>query len=1379
MLRKFFLVLCIALTYSFSAKSSHIIGGEINLVHIAKDSFRLSLHVFYDEVNSVSDIVDNQVEIYAFSEATSQVVETFTLPKNLDRELPYTSIRCRLGNFITREVIYSKIIKLDSTKYDQSAGYYLTWEQCCRNGVIDNIENPEDMGITVSLDFPSLMQDGKFMPNSSPVFSSLVGDYACLNQWYFVDFEATDADGDELQFSLVNPLRGNATRMNNNPIPQPKPYDNPSVTWKSLQGYSVNTQVRGAPSLELQPSGRLRVKPVERGLFVFAVKCEEFRNGKKIGQKIREFQILVQECTSVERHFPEVNAYSNPSSINPISSSDTIIFEMDDMDKRIYLKVTDQDADSVRLRALPVRTKTGQFSQGAILTDTLGFLQNSTDNHLFSVSYPHCPEKSGGVYADRFVISDLTCGQPYEDTVTVFVRVKEKLHEAPFISAVTDSTNSVGEFIFEGVQSDSIVIPLKWIDDDRDSLVYLDFRHFRDSLPQNPFTDSLQTYPAIAHDTLFWKVPCDLFEGVTDSTLSFHFPIIVTDFVRCGFEKTDTAKIQIFIRNRQIFNTKPKIIRESRLPISDTLAVYADTAYLNKPYKFELDIADTEGGSILVSWEAENFSAEKINFPINSIQKDSLVNLRIDWLPDCSFLEADSIYKTLKINIFIKDFSVCDTLIFSDTVKLDLVLTSDNQKPNTWTNLPDKQYDIALKDSVYSDSIRVNVPYQFSIKYLDFEEDSVEIYFKTDLDTSKHKVKFHRNDRDTSQHNEHFWQWTPNCDYFSNPDSIYPVSIEFIAMDLDTCSRRKSDTLQTILYVLPDQERAFEPYFFTNLDSIFTQFYVDTAEVGSVYSLKMGAVGLGSLIMEDTILSTHFQNITPKFTSVVSLDSIQTNWTWNLSCSYFSDLDSLPKYLDLQFEIEANSCNKIQTDMAKVRVFLRYPEEKNNLQIIQAKDTIEQWQTEILAGYSLDFFAFSNIIPNNTILNIKPDFDTLKNSIQTKTIRKDSVLLTHFLLQTECTDELKNLQLQLILEDTSVCSFGVDTALIFIKVLPTPPENQAPNLTFNSDLNFDTTEKIYTDSVFLGEKFTLRINGKDPDSDSLFLIPIAQNFNFTEVGFDFLSISARADFSTVITWQTSCKNLNIKDKYFESKNYEFDVILKDRQPCLPEKIQIARIRWTVLGWEQLHQLLKLQTDLPQNSEGVFEATLVENELFEAEFLLKNSTNNIELHPIDWIIQGDNFLVEDMGVVFTPVSDSTASLSWTPSCDLVKKGADFQFFITAKTPLTECLPEIENTLKMRLNLETSQTDFQHLTNVLTPNGDGKNDIFRLPNILDNCNRQTLDFQKIEIFNRWGNRVFESTNPEFEWTPDNVPAGVYFYALKFVNQEVMQGVITIIK
>ncbi len=1476
---------------SFDAKASHIIGGELNLVHIAQDSFRISLHVYYDQVNSVLDVVDNQVEIHAFSEATQQKIESFILSKSLDRELPYSSLGCRIANFITREIVYSKIVKLDPSNYAQIAGYYLAWERCCRNGVLDNIENSGEEGLAVYLNFPPLMQAGKFTPNSSPVFSNLTGDYACLNQWYFVDFEAYDDDNDDLKFSLVNPLGGHATFLNNNPNPQPKPYNLPAIQWKSLQGYSVNTQVRGTPSLEISETGRLRVKPIERGLFVFAVRCEEFRNGKKIGEKVREFQILVQECTTPKRNFPNANAFQTISAVTPIAESDTVEFEMDEIDKRIYIKVTDQDADSVRIRALPVRG----FTQGAIISDSLGLLPNGTDYHVFTVSYPHCPEDSGRVYADRFFISDLTCGQPYEDTVTVFVRVKEKIHQQPFISVLADSS-AAKEFIFEGVQYDTIAIPMGWSDDDADSIIYLNVSHFRDSLPQNPFTDSVRIYSAIDQDTLFWAVPCDLFKGTADTVLTYHFPIIVTDNVRCGFEKRDTVDIQVLIRNRHNvrYNTRPEIIAKNRNPISDTIPIYLDTAYLTKPYEFHLQLTDLQGDSIFIKWEAENFKPLDFQFPIDSIKTDSLANFFMTWTPRCGYLDTDSLYKSLKTRIIVQDFSVCDTMIYSDTLYLDLTLTSDNRKPDIWTKLPDNQYDITLKDSIYSDTLPVNRFYRIPINAPDFEADTVVMRLNTPLDSVLHQYKLYRNVADSSLKNEHFFEWQPNCEYFSDPDSIYPIPIEFIATDLDTCFRQKSDTLRTIFYVRPDRERTFEPYFLTKMDSIAPQFYVDSAKIGSPKTIKIGAKGLGVLAIKYESLSPDFLTITPDFVSVLTApDSMQSQWTWNMDCRYFSDFDSLPKFLDIQFRVNSYACTENLADTATVRLFLSYPESlKPDLKIINLTDTLQTWQTSVTAGNPLHFALFSDSIPAGSVLRIDTNFDTLRHPIRTQIIRQDSILKYSFSMISECSKDSSDFNLRYILADTSACNFGADTVFISVKILPTPNENHAPklNLNFNDNIN----NSLYMDSVFIGEKFTLNVFGGDTDLDSLFLTPIAQNFHFEAVGAEFLSISAHENFSTVFSWQTSCKALNITGQDFESKTFEFDLILKDKKYCLPILQDSVRVRWTVLGRPELNQSPDIQldiaqnsekiyvveikegstisipinvvdtdedvvileafpenfsfsemgiqfvkqqknapysldfqwntdchlveneaknfnlkltakdlpicgnpltdeaqiqirvipenqiepeilVDLPQNSDEIYESKVFENELFMTKFRVQNFDKN----AVEWAITGENFSLEEIGATFTQNSDFEPVLSWTPKCDLSLEQSDFQFVITAKIPTSGCRAEGSKNIRLRLEVEPHQATFEPPTNVLTPNGDGKNDVFYLPNVVDNCGKQTFDFQRIEIFNRWGNRIFESDNPTFEWNPKDAPAGVYFYAMQIGNQEVYRGNMTVIK
>lgn len=64
----------------------------------------------------------------------------------------------------------------------------------------------------------------------------------------------------------------------------------------------------------------------------------------------------------------------------------------------------------------------------------------------------------------------------------------------------------------------------------------------------------------------------------------------------------------------------------------------------------------------------------------------------------------------------------------------------------------------------------------------------------------------------------------------------------------------------------------------------------------------------------------------------------------------------------------------------------------------------------------------------------------------------------------------------------------------------------------------------------------------------------------------------------------------------------------------------------------------------------------------------------------------------------------------------------------------------------------------LTNVVTPNADGRNDCVSFPNLENYPNSELL------VFNRWGKLIFHSTNYANDWSPTDHSEGTYFYILK---------------
>ncbi|WP_291782550.1 gliding motility-associated C-terminal domain-containing protein, partial [Cecembia sp.] len=69
----------------------------------------------------------------------------------------------------------------------------------------------------------------------------------------------------------------------------------------------------------------------------------------------------------------------------------------------------------------------------------------------------------------------------------------------------------------------------------------------------------------------------------------------------------------------------------------------------------------------------------------------------------------------------------------------------------------------------------------------------------------------------------------------------------------------------------------------------------------------------------------------------------------------------------------------------------------------------------------------------------------------------------------------------------------------------------------------------------------------------------------------------------------------------------------------------------------------------------------------------------------------------------------------------------------------------------------------IPNVITPNNDGRNDFF----VVKGLNKFVSN--KIVIFNRWGDHVFESDNYQNNWNAEGLIDGTYFYVLTAIDNE----------
>jgi gliding motility-associated-like protein len=287
-MRKLLLLLCFLISgYSYA---THVVGGEIIYEHIGGSSYILTVKLYRDcDPASVDFPPTTTVEV---DQGNGTAFTTFDLPM-LGRDTLNPALdTCAFDPGIcVEEAIYSSVVSLPPG----SGGYHLYFRICCRNGSIDNINNPLNARET----FYAYVPDNNiYLTNSSPVISNFPPVYVCNLQDLSLDFGATDADGDSLVYSFYTPFDGvNGTAISYTAAQPPNNFQAFPVTWLAAYGANSPLDPAGFPGLTINPqTGFITGSPVMPGQFVVGVMVDEYRGDSLIGRITRDFQFNVVDC---------------------------------------------------------------------------------------------------------------------------------------------------------------------------------------------------------------------------------------------------------------------------------------------------------------------------------------------------------------------------------------------------------------------------------------------------------------------------------------------------------------------------------------------------------------------------------------------------------------------------------------------------------------------------------------------------------------------------------------------------------------------------------------------------------------------------------------------------------------------------------------------------------------------------------------------------------------------------------------------------------------------------------------------------------------------------------------------------------------------------
>ncbi len=283
---------------SMSVHANHILGGNFELNNTGSNGYyELKLNLFFDKARRAISAADNNLKVAIYRKSDNKLMKSMTLTSSQLQGTPlvYTNERCAATQGLNIAIIsFTENLYLDPSLYDDSQGYYIVWDRCCRNEAT-NIANSLNTGMLFYLEFPPLLKSGAEFKNSSPRFVAPNGEYICKGQEFKFDNGAVDADGDQLRYSFVTPYSGFSGP--GDPTPNPRGSSNfPIINWAS--GFGATNAIPSNPTMSIDANGTITVKSDQLGLYVFSVEVEELRNGVVIGRVRRDIQLKVIDCNA-------------------------------------------------------------------------------------------------------------------------------------------------------------------------------------------------------------------------------------------------------------------------------------------------------------------------------------------------------------------------------------------------------------------------------------------------------------------------------------------------------------------------------------------------------------------------------------------------------------------------------------------------------------------------------------------------------------------------------------------------------------------------------------------------------------------------------------------------------------------------------------------------------------------------------------------------------------------------------------------------------------------------------------------------------------------------------------------------------------------------
>jgi hypothetical protein len=297
-----------------SLKAKHIIGGEMYFNTLERGSYQFHL-ILYRDCNGSGNLFDSQmnpnsdilgmVTVYR-ADRLDVVYESVLLGAPFVSKLQVSPPDVCKSEFFDMCIQRGEyVFNLDLPVSDHA--YIVSYQRCCRNQGLVNIQNPLATGGTYSIEITPTAQ---ILERSSLRFASTPYAVACLSDSFQLNNRAIAPDSSmqtQIVHELCAPLAGGglggsasnpgSIRDPNGIAPDPAlppPYEEVEL----VGGLSGSTPFGASQPIQIDSaSGAILGKLNSRGQFLYAVCASEYdMNGNLISRIYRDFEVSFIDC---------------------------------------------------------------------------------------------------------------------------------------------------------------------------------------------------------------------------------------------------------------------------------------------------------------------------------------------------------------------------------------------------------------------------------------------------------------------------------------------------------------------------------------------------------------------------------------------------------------------------------------------------------------------------------------------------------------------------------------------------------------------------------------------------------------------------------------------------------------------------------------------------------------------------------------------------------------------------------------------------------------------------------------------------------------------------------------------------------------------------